>query len=225
VIYNRKTGKYVMWFHLELKDQGYNAARAAIAVSDNVTGPYRFIKSFRPNGNMSRDMTLFVDDDGTAYQMYSSRDNYDLRLTRLTDDYLDATTEDKLLFSNHREAPAIFKYRHKYYLFTSGCTGWTPNKASLHVADDIWGPWVKTNSYPLKGPGADSTYGAQSTYVLPVAGEKNAFIFMADRWNPKDLKDSRYIWLPVKLNEDGPVIEWKDQWSLDIFKLQPHKNS
>jgi hypothetical protein len=39
VIYNEKTGKFVMWFHLELKGQGYKAARSALAVSDNVTGP------------------------------------------------------------------------------------------------------------------------------------------------------------------------------------------
>lgn len=38
-----------MWFHLELKGQGYNAARAGVAISDNVTGPYEFINSFRPN--------------------------------------------------------------------------------------------------------------------------------------------------------------------------------
>src|SRR5690606_22853195 len=79
VIYNEKTKKYVMWFHLELKGQGYNAARAGVAISDNVTGPYRFISSFRPNGNMSRDMALFKDDDGEAYHIYSSRENYDLR--------------------------------------------------------------------------------------------------------------------------------------------------
>ena len=33
VIFNPKTGKFVMWFHLELKDQGYHAARSGVAVS------------------------------------------------------------------------------------------------------------------------------------------------------------------------------------------------
>jgi hypothetical protein len=37
VIFNKKTGKFVMWFHLELKDQGYNAARSAVAVADQIT--------------------------------------------------------------------------------------------------------------------------------------------------------------------------------------------
>jgi beta-galactosidase len=129
VIYNKKTGKYIMWFHLELKGKGYSAARAGVAISDKVTGPYQFVSSFRPNGNMSRDMTLFVDDDGKAYHIYSSRENYDLRIAQLSDDYLTATTKDSLLFSKHREAPAVFRYQNKYYLITSGCTGWAPNRA------------------------------------------------------------------------------------------------
>ena len=32
VIYNAKTGKFVMWFHLELKGKGYAAARAGVAL-------------------------------------------------------------------------------------------------------------------------------------------------------------------------------------------------
>src|SRR5690349_3807757 len=107
VIYNKKTNKYVMWFHLELRGQGYRAARAAVAVSDKVTGPYTYLHSFRPNGNMSRDMNLFVDDDGSAYHIYSSRENYDLRISKLNDDFLTPTTKDSLLFSKHREAPAL----------------------------------------------------------------------------------------------------------------------
>src|SRR5690554_4807638 len=36
VIYNEKTKKYVMWFHLELKDRKYSSALSGIATSDNV---------------------------------------------------------------------------------------------------------------------------------------------------------------------------------------------
>ena len=47
VIYNGKTGKFVLWFHLELKGRGYGPARAAVAVSDRPEGPYRFVSSGR----------------------------------------------------------------------------------------------------------------------------------------------------------------------------------
>ncbi len=49
VIYNKKTGKYVMWFHLERKGHGYNDAMSGVAVSDKVSGPYKFLHALRPN--------------------------------------------------------------------------------------------------------------------------------------------------------------------------------
>ncbi|REA60087.1 beta-glucanase [Dyadobacter luteus] len=213
VIYNAKTKKYVMWFHLELPGKGYSAARAGVAISDKVTGPYKYLKSFRPNGHMSRDMTLFVDEDGSAYHIYSARENYDLRITKLKDDYLSATTADTLLFSNHREAPAVFKKDGKYFMITSGCTGWDPNAATLHVAESLFGPW-KPSGDPLRGPLAEKTFGGQSTYIQPVQGKKDTFIFMADKWNPKDLMDSRYIWLPISFENGKPFVEWTDEWKL-----------
>lgn len=49
VIYNARTGKYVMWFHLELFGMGYKAARCGVAVSDSPTGPFTYLRSLRPN--------------------------------------------------------------------------------------------------------------------------------------------------------------------------------
>ena len=46
VIYNKKTNKFVMWFHLELKSQRYKSARSGVAVSDTPAGPYTFLNSF-----------------------------------------------------------------------------------------------------------------------------------------------------------------------------------
>ena len=39
VIYNAATKKFVMWFHLELRHHGYDAARFGVAVSDKPEGP------------------------------------------------------------------------------------------------------------------------------------------------------------------------------------------
>jgi hypothetical protein len=49
VIYNQKTGKFVMWFHLEPKGKGYTGALSGVAVSDKVTGPYEYLYAVRPN--------------------------------------------------------------------------------------------------------------------------------------------------------------------------------
>src|SRR6266540_4408659 len=80
VMYNASTGKFVMWMHKE-NGTDYNEARAAVAVSDTVDGNYTWQGSFQPLGHyMSRDITVFVDTDGTGYMASAARDNYDLQI-------------------------------------------------------------------------------------------------------------------------------------------------
>jgi beta-xylosidase len=112
------------------------------------------------------------------------------------------------------EAPAMFKKDGKYYLMMSGCTGWAPNEARSAVANSIWGPWEELGN-PCVGDDAKLTFHSQSTYILPVQGKKNIFIYLGDRWNPSDAIDGRYIWLPVVFGDSGFIIEWKDKWSID----------
>ena len=52
VIYNAKRNQFVMWFHLELKGQGYKAARSGIAYADKPSGPYSYIRSIRPHAGV-----------------------------------------------------------------------------------------------------------------------------------------------------------------------------
>ena len=118
--------------------------------------------------------------------------------------------------AGQNEAPAIFKKDGRYYLITSGCTGWAPNAARLFTAESIWGPWLR-HANPCQGDGADRTFQSQGTYVLPVAGRKDAFVFMADRWRPDNPIDGRYVWLPVRFENGLPVLRWEKEWSLDVF--------
>jgi hypothetical protein len=254
VVYNKKTKKYVMWFHLELRGQGYKAARTGLATSDKVAGPYTFIKSYRPNpgfmpfypegtpdadkvdcanpknksegffcrdlpgGQMARDMNVFVDDDGKAYHIFSAEENFTLDIAELNDDYTAHTGKFSRVYAGHQtEAPAIFKRNGIYYLIGSGTTGWDPNPARWFTAKSIYGPWTYHGN-PCKGAGSEITFGGQSTYVLPIAGKKDAFIFMADKWTPKDAIDGRYLWLPITFKGDEIEINWADKWDLNVFK-------
>ena len=197
VVYNAKTGKFVMWAHVESAD--YSKAAAGVAVADSPTGPFEYLGSFRPNGAMSRDQTVFVDDDGRAYQFASSENNQTLYINELTADYLRPSGRyTRNFIGQAREAPAVFKHDGKYYMLSSGCTGWDPNKAELAVADSIMGDWTVIGD-PCTGKDADKTFYGQSTYVQPVHGKKDLYVAMFDRWNKTDLEDSRYIWLPDRL--------------------------
>jgi len=232
VIYNELTKKFCMWFHLELKGKGYDAARYGVAVADRPEGPYKFLYSQRADagtwpvegspmdadeflkrdfatGQMSRDMTLYVDDDGKAYHIFSSEENMTLHIAELTGDYLHHTGRyTRMAPGGQNEAPAIFKHEGTYWMITSGCTGWAPNEARMFSAPSIWGPWTQ-HPNPCVGPNAEKTFGGQSTYILPVDGR---YIFMADIWRPQHPSDARYIWLPIEFENGKPVIRWRDEW-------------
>jgi len=223
VLHNAGTGKFVMWFHLELKGTEYMTARSGVAVADSVAGPYRFIESFRPDDCMARDMTLFKDDDGKAYHLYASEDNQTLHISLLTDDYLKPGGEYRRVFiGRYMEAPCLCKRRGKYYFLASGCTGWKPNAARAAVADSIFGPWMEIGN-PCKGINPDNgldekkTFGCQSTFILPVQGKRDSFIAMFDMWRPRNAIDGRYAWLPVRFRGKGFEIEWSSEWDLSFF--------
>ncbi len=269
----RQTGRFVMWFHLELKGRGYETSLAGVAVANRPAGPYTFLKAFRPDagcwpvnatdelkmmsgnqelmaemsgrflkggpnpdtmrypicardfagGQMSRDMTLFVDDDGRAYQLRASEVNSTLHISLLTDDYLGSAGRYVRLFEHRwHEAPAICRHQGRYWLLSSGCTGWDPNEARSAVADSIFGPWQELGNpaqgvNPANGLGAEKTFGAQSTFILPVAGRPGLFIAMFDLWRPENAIDGRYVWLPMRFAADRFTITWAERWSLDSF--------
>jgi hypothetical protein len=107
-------------------------------------------------------------------------------------------------------------------LFGSHCTGWAPNAARLAVADSIFGPYRELGN-PWQGP-ADQTrisFDSQSTFVLPVVGRAGAFVFLADRWRPKNAIDGRHLWLPVLWRDGQPWLEWMDRWELGLFDRRP----
>lgn len=87
MLYNAKTGKYVLWFHsddsTEKNTYKYDVGMAGVAISDSPFGPFRFLGRYRlsrcPEDQMdcfpsskgeARDLNLFQEDDGTAYVVY-----------------------------------------------------------------------------------------------------------------------------------------------------------
>ncbi len=169
---------------------------------------------------MARDMNLFLDDNGKAYHIYSSEENSTIHISELSDDYLSYSGRYARAFPNrYMEAPTIFKTSGgQYYFIASDCTGWSPNAARSAVAENIFGPWRELGN-PCIGEDSSTTFHSQSTFILPVLGKTDAFIFMADRWTPENPVDGKYIWLPLKISDNRIVLEWKDEWNLD------HQNS
>jgi fibronectin type 3 domain-containing protein len=270
VIYNDKTKKYVMWMHVEGRtnpdgtlDQSYGRAEAGVAISDSPTGPFEFLHSNRldqcppdqkdyypASKGMSRDLTLFKDNDGSAYVIYASEENYTLYISKLTEDYTDVVGWHKenrvdekgrpihdssykavygvdyvrIFPGEHREAPAMFKYDGKYYLLTSGCTGWAPNENKYAVADHPFGPWSPLENPFVKTKDTDpdpmKAFGTQTTCVIPVDPENGKFIYVGDIWNGGDFSNdgAKYVFLPIEFGQGTDmIIRWYDSWDLSIL--------
>ncbi|WP_233223639.1 RICIN domain-containing protein [Amycolatopsis sp. CA-128772] len=217
VVYNSSTGQYVMWMHKENGDD-YAEARAAVATSSTVDGSYSYRGSFRPLGaHMSRDITLFKDDDGTAYMASAARDNADLNVYRLTADYTGVASLVQTLWpGSYREAPAMFKRNGVYFMVTSAATGWNPNQQKYATATSVTGTWSG-----LANVGDSTGYGSQTAYVLPLQGSQaTSYLYLGDRWAgawQRPVNESRYVWLPLSFPSATTLsMTWYPKVSIDV---------
>jgi Glycosyl hydrolases family 43 len=212
VFYNKKTKKYVMYFHLD--NASYKFARVGVAVSDKPNGPFKYIKSFRPLDHESRDIGQFIDDDGTAYLVFEDRP-FGFRIAKLAEDYL-SLEKEMCLIKEHMEGGAIVHYKGLYYSIGSALTGWRANPNKYSTAPSLEGPWS-----PFKdiAPDSTNTYGSQSTMLIKVEGSKSTtIIFMGDIWKPKTQWDSRYLWMPLQIGEGKLWLPAPKAWRLNLKK-------
>jgi hypothetical protein len=225
-----------MWMHWENGDH-YGEAKVGVAVSDNVCGPYTYVKTFRPYedrgvydgweqrpGYMSRDSTLFLDDDGKGYFISSSNDNKDMRFYLLTDDFLDV---DHIIATHFvgqsRESPAVFKRNGVYFVVTSGTTGWSPNQQKY-----AWSYSLESGWSWMYNVGDFWGFASQSTYVQPVQSStgSTSYMYMGDRWAGawgKGVNDgSGYVWLPIDFPSDTSMeMHWNNTISIDLTRDNP----
>jgi hypothetical protein len=219
VYYNEKTGKYVMYMHIDgpLNGKGgYRLARVGVAICDTVDGDYKYLRSFRPLDHESRDIGQFIDDDGTAYLIFEDRP-FGFRIAKLSDDYL-TVEKDVHLFPKEQggalEGGALVHYNGLYYVIGSQMTGWRPNPNKYATAAKLEGPWTEFKDI---APPETNTYGSQSSMLLKVVGSKTtSVIFLGDVWKPQTQWDSRYLWMPLQIGEGTLKLPEPKPWTLDV---------
>ncbi|MDQ0171145.1 hypothetical protein J2T19_002597 [Paenibacillus tundrae] len=177
ILYHESTNKFVFWAHYE-NSRDYTLARVSVA-SATPGEDFTFHKSFRPGGNESRDISIFKDDDGTAYLISTANNNSDTILYQLTSDWLDVDHQVTTIYQNqHRELPKVIKKDGIYYLFSSQAAGWYPSIPMYSSATSLDGEWSE-----LRVIGNTSTFSAQSGSVMRVTPDTGDNIVMvAYRW-------------------------------------------
>jgi hypothetical protein len=226
VVYNQTTQQFVLFFKLYLRNQGVSTAYVGVAVSSSPVGPFTYMHKFlggnSPNG--TGDFTMFQDDDGALYHLTVRKPDKTFVIGKMRDDYLvpEGTYEVGEGITRHTEAPAAFRRDGLYHMLASGSTGWNPNPARYFTSENLEGPWMYHGNpcegmNPNNGLGKEKTFGGQSNYIIKVAGKQDAFIACFDINKPEHPYDSRYIWLPIDLDEGKMSIKWLDKWNLDYF--------
>ncbi|MCR4620674.1 MAG: family 43 glycosylhydrolase [Clostridiales bacterium] len=225
LLFNKMTGRYVLWCHFVKSpgDHGFTdgAAEALSASCDRVNGNYRVERIFRPidrNGYV-RDCTLFENSDDAAYFIYDRHVSEAfnsvlkpfercLHIVRLTDDYLDETSSyARIDACDAREAPCMFKREGKYYLITSGLTGWEYNEALYYMSDSPLNGWKRMGN-PCVGEGCKTTFNSQPTQVVSI---KRRLYLLSERHNTRNFVECSHILLPLEFDADGRItIQYKE---------------
>ena len=182
--------------------------RYLVAEAEQPGGPFTIaVNNATTKYSEGGDFSLFVDDDGTGYLIYTSlAEAHSISIAPLNADFTESLPARNTAFlpgTNHTgcfEAPALFKRGSVYFALVSVCSCFGVGGADA---------WVYTAAHPL-GPytrRADlgNAEKSQQNYVFqaPLMGGEIAFVWTGDRWKstPDGEKAHDYqYWQPLKFS-------------------------
>lgn len=222
VIFNQKTGLYVLWINVYDNVSGYRVftSKSPVGPFAEQDQPKLAVNSTAPAAGLNNgDHDTFVDDDGTAYLAYTDwRTDGSIVIEKLSDDYLTGTGQVVKGVTNGRtEAPGMFKRNGIYYVVYSdpNCGYCSGTGASYKTATSPLGPWSEGKKI------SDNSCGGQPSFVSTIKLSSGAvFLFGSDLWNnaAKNEALANYYWAPLAFAADGSIIPMTcDQ----AFKIQP----
>lgn len=179
-----KTGKYVCWIKLSGPEAAFSVWQA-----DSFLGPYSIVENlYNPGGHKAGDFDLVSDEETGKGYLFFDADHRSMLCMELTEDYLHASREAASSYSDlhppfTREGPALFRANQTCYLFTSGMTGYVPNRSDSAAADSWEQNFVSLGS-PHIDDISDASFNSQISKVFRVENT-NLYIAMADRWLPQ----------------------------------------
>lgn len=176
------TGKYVCW----IKHCG-GAACFTVLQADAFAGPYEIKQHhYRPFNHEVGDFDIAVS-NGTAY-LYMDADHRGVITLRLSNDYLTVAEEvcwqyEGLHAPFCREAPAVLEHDGKWFMLTSGMTGYVPNKSDSAASDAPDKPFVSIGDLHVEDA-SRASFNSQISQIFKAPGKKALWIALADRWVP-----------------------------------------
>ena len=188
------TGKYVLWLKLSGAD-----AYFVVFEADAVTGPYRMVRDrYKPQEGKAGDYDLICEEEtGRGFLYYNMHTDPQAVVTmELAKDFCSAEQEvtrqyEGLLMPFAREAPVLFEADGKKYMFTSGMSGYLPNRSDAAVSDR-WDQPFHSLGNPHAEDASDASFNSQISAVFRVQG-RDLLIAAADRWVPDYVMDAERV--------------------------------
>ncbi|MEM8875410.1 MAG: family 43 glycosylhydrolase [Planctomycetota bacterium] len=213
----RPDGKIVLWFnwYATLWEGQYG-----VAIADKPEGPFTIVEpDAKVNGERPGDHSLFVDDDGTAYLIFTViGEDHRVHIEKLTSDWTGSTGEMSERFKPHQEATAMFKRNGVYYATFGNTCCFCPQGAGVEVyrSESPLGPYEFVADINRDDEGNVIIPG-QQTHMAQV-GEQ--WMWLSDLWEsrPDGIKghDLQY-WGPLEFDANGVLQRLRrvDEWNID----------
>ncbi|KRE69737.1 family 43 glycosylhydrolase [Paenibacillus sp. Soil750] len=218
VAYNSNTQKYV----LVTQYQGPNGKGTAFATSSTPTGTFTY-NSLQPIitnviNERTGDQSVFIDDDGKAYLVYSNRaGRANIYISALRpSDYLNVEPATQILnVPAGREGNAMFKYNGVYYVCGSELHGWNASKTYCISSTNIYGPY--SSEFVMGNTDKDFSHVTQTGLFVSVQGTSGTTIlFGGDRWSNLAGNGIGYNqWMPLSFNGTTPSMNSLSEFNLD----------
>lgn len=149
-LYNARTKTWVLWFNYIVRS--FSNSYYGVATSSSPAGPFVLVNpnvalQFTDNG----DEGLFLDDDGTAYVIYTTLSHgHAMSIERLSENFttsLGAAASSGLFGDTFVEAPALFKRGSIYYATFGHCCCYcgSGSPVTVYTATSPLGPYTKQN--------------------------------------------------------------------------------
>jgi hypothetical protein len=215
VAHNPDTGKYVL---ISQFDSGL-----VFATSSTPAGHFTKAGTQSSIGDvttgMSGDQSVFTDDDGRAYLVFSNKSGRShLYVAPLRSaDFLHVETATNIANSSSggREGNVMFKHDGTYYFCSSDLHGWNASHTYCITSTKISSGY--SSEFVLSGTDADFSHVTQTGLAFAVTGSSGSFVmFGGDRWSDFAGNGIGYNdWLPVTFNGKTPVFHSLSQWTVD----------
>lgn len=222
VVFNPRTRKYLLWYNwYPEKWDGQTGA----AVSDSPVGPFTIVN---PNVRLAHahpgDGSLFVDDDGTGYYIYTAiGEGYTVRVERLTPDYLAATGETSSILAAGGESPVLFRRNNVYYALCGPRCDACPqgSETQFFTAPSPLGPFVTKPQWNINRHLEDDVpnSASQGTNGLSVTTPEGKYTVhpqhntpVINTTNAPNIPGQE-TWVAKIPTPEGPVFIWMaDRW-------------